>query len=252
MKSILISLLVLSIFSILIIFILFFILIKKSLLLRKTKESLEFEKQSYECLANTYDGIRGFRHDFSNIMQSISGYLLTDDLVGLKNYYSSIFHECEEIKQSSVLNKEVINCPPVLSLLSRKYKKAQEANIKFNIEIFSDLNKLNISSYEFTRILGIFLDNSIEACQNCSEKNINVIIARNSIEKYDYLIVENSINPDSNINLDNIFKKDFSTKPQNSGIGLWKVKNIVNKNNSLSLDTTISENNFKHILKIFY
>ena len=35
--------------------------------------------------STSYDCVRGFKHDFSNIMQAIGGYILTEDLSGLKN-----------------------------------------------------------------------------------------------------------------------------------------------------------------------
>ena len=39
---------------------------------------------------------------------------------------------------------------------------------------FIDLTELKIKPYEFTRILGILLDNSIEAAQECDKKYINI------------------------------------------------------------------------------
>ena len=55
-----------------------------------------------------------------------------------------------------------------------------------NINVFIDLNKLNMKIYEFTRILGILLDNAIEATAECNEKIINVIIRKG--EKWQILI----------------------------------------------------------------
>ena len=51
----------------------------------------------------------------------------------------------------------------VYNLLTRKYHKADEQNIKINLTFLLDLNKLHMKIYEFTRILGILLDNAIEA-----------------------------------------------------------------------------------------
>ena len=248
MKSIFISLFIFSILGAFIGLVLYVFLIKKILML---KRSLAYEKQSYDCLVSSYDGIRAFRHDFSNIMQAISGYLMTNDLDGLKGYYSSIFKDCEEINKLSVLSKDVLNNPPVLSLMAEKYHKAQELGIEFNIEVFTDLKNLNINTYEFTRILGIFLDNSIEACSNCSNKFINVTIAKNAREFYDYLVIENSCESET-IDINQIFEKNFSTKPNNTGLGLWKVNKIIAKHDNLELKTTANNNSFKHFLKIYF
>ncbi len=247
MKTILISLSIFSIICASLFFILCILLIRKMIVL---KHYLSYERQSYDCLSSNYDGIREFRHDFSNIMQAINGYLLTNDLNGLKDYYSCIFKDCQEIKKLSVLNKDVLNSPPVLSIMSEKYFQAKDFGIDFTIEVFTDLNKLNMSIYEFARILGIFLDNCIEACSSLQNPIINVVIGRNSIGHFDFLIIENSC-PNS-VNLDRIFEKNYSTKPKNTGIGLCKVRKIVDHNDNLELDTCVDNGMFRQFLRIYY
>lgn len=227
------------------------ILILKILDLNAAETTLACEKKSYDCLANSYDGIRGFKHDFSNIMQSIGGYILNDDLDGLKKYYSSIFKECSELKKISMFNKDVLNSPPVLALVVEKYYKAKDLNIDFNIDAFIDFNNLNMDIYEFTRILGIFLDNSIEAASKSSKKVINILISKDFRNHFDSLVIENSCDSEM-IDIDKIFEKNFSTKPKNTGLGLWKVKNILNKYSNVSLNTSVKNNLFKHQLKIYY
>ncbi|MGN1329935.1 MAG: sensor histidine kinase [Clostridia bacterium] len=226
-------------------------LILKILALKAAETQIECEKKSYDFLSNSYDCIRGFKHDFSNIMQSIGGYILNDDLDGLKKYYSSIFKECSELKKISVFNKDVLNSPPVLALIAEKYYKAKELDIEFNIEVFIDLNNLNMDIYEFTRILGIFLDNSIEAASQSAKRIINITISKDFRNHFDSLIIENSCDSEI-IDTEKIFEKNFSTKPKNTGLGLWKVKNILTKYDNVSLNTSVRNNFFKHQLKIYY
>lgn len=234
-----------------------FLLIVISMLIFKTtdlqdaKNTIDYEKKLYDSLSSSYESIREFKHDFSNIMQSIGGYLFTNDLDGLKSYYSSIFKECEELKKLSNFNKDVLNSPPVLSLITQKYYKAKELGIEFNIEVFIDLTKLNVDIYEFTRVLGIFLDNSIEAASKTSKKIINIIISKDIINHYDSIIIENSCYSEG-IDTSKIFDKNFSTKPKNSGIGLWKVKKILSRYDNIRLNTSVSDNLFRHQLKIYY
>lgn len=226
-------------------------LVLKILDLKCAENTIEYEKKSYTFLSKSYDGIRTFKHDFSNIMQAIGGYILTDDLPGLKNYYSSVFKDCSELHKLSNFNKEVLNSPPVLSIIAEKYYKAHDLGIEFNIDVFVDLNDLNMDIYEFTRILGIFLDNSIEAANQSSKKVINIIISKDFRNHFDLITIENSCNSDS-IDTNKIFEKNFSTKPKNMGLGLWKVKNILNKYDNVSLNTSINNNFFRHQMRIYY
>lgn len=226
-------------------------LIFKTTDLQEAKDVIDYEKKLYDSLSCSYESIREFKHDFSNIMQSIGGYLFTDDLDGLKSYYSSIFKECNDLKKLSNFNKDVLNSPPVLSLITQKYYKAKELGIEFNIEVFIDLTKLNVDIYEFTRVLGIFLDNSIEAASKTSKKLINVIISKDIINHFDSIIIENSCYGDD-VDTSKIFDKNFSTKPENSGIGLWKVKKILDRYENICLSTSVNDNLFRHQLKIYY
>ncbi len=219
--------------------------------LKYAQSTIEYEKKSYNFLSTSYDCVRGFKHDFSNIMQAIGGYILTEDLSGLKKYYSSVFKDCSELHKLSIFNKDVLNSPPVLSIVAEKYYKASELGIEFNIDVFVDLNDLKMDIYEFTRILGIFLDNSIEAANQSSKKVINIIISKDFRNNFDLITVENSCNP-NNIDTNKIFEKNFSTKPKNTGLGLWKVKNILKKYDNVSLSTSVDNNFFRHQLRIYY
>lgn len=219
--------------------------------LKYAQSTIEYEKKSYSFLSTSYDCVRGFKHDFSNIMQAIGGYILTEDLPGLKEYYSSVFKDCSELHKLSIFNKDVLNSPPVLSIIAEKYYKASELDIDFNIDVFVDLNDLKMDIYEFTRILGIFLDNSIEAASQSSKKIINIIISKDYRNNFDLITVENSCNIDD-IDTDKIFEKNFSTKPKNTGLGLWKVKNILKKYDNVYLNTSVNNNFFRHQLRIYY
>lgn len=228
-----------------------FALILEIMVSFRLRKTLKSEKLSYIRLENSYDGIREFKHDFSNIMQSIGGYLSTNDLNGLKVYYSSVFKECNDIKKLSLLNKDVFNSPPVLALISSKFFKAQKLGIDMNIESLLDFNTINMDIYEFTRILGIFLDNSIEAASNSAQKNINILIYKDSMNHFDSISIENSCDG-SSINTSKIFKKDFSTKPKNTGLGLWKVKKILKHYDNVKLNTSVKKDMFKQQLQIYY
>ena len=119
-----------------------------------------------------------------------------------------------------------------------------------NINVFFDLNTLSMKVYEFTRILGILLDNAIEAAVESSEKIINIEIRKDSTRHRQLLIIENTY-ANKNINTEKIFEKNYSTKPKNSGLGLWEVRQILKKNNNLNLFTTKNEKFFKQQLEIY-
>lgn len=246
-----------SIISVLVLLIYFFISmysLSRTNKLEITTESLEEEKLYNKTLTILYDNIRGFKHDFNNIVQSIGGYISTDNMEGLKDYYSDLMSDCQKVNNLAVLNPELINNPAIYSLLTSKYHKAEELGIKVNFEVFLDLTTLNIKIYDLTRILGILLDNAIEASSKCNEKEINITIRKDNKANRQLFIVENTYSNKS-VDTDRIFEKGYTSKTEddgkNHGLGLWEVREILKKNNNLNLFTTKSNKLFKQQLEIY-
>ncbi|MBO5348662.1 MAG: GHKL domain-containing protein [Clostridia bacterium] len=217
--------------------------------LEQTTQDLETEKLYNKTLTLLHDNIRCFKHDFDNIVQSLGGYIALNDIDGLREYYNNLLQDCRQTNDLNILNPETINNPSIYSLLTNKYYLASQKGIKMTFEIFTDLSKINFNIYQFTRILGILLDNAIEAAQETDEKIINIEFRSDA--KKQLFIIANSCK-DNNISTTKIFEKGYSTKTDNSGIGLWKVHNILSKNTNIDLFTTVHNNIFTQQLEVFY
>ena len=133
----------------------------------------------------------------------------------LKTYYSQLLDDCQKVNNLSTLNPDVVNEPAIYSLLTNKYHTADEKGISIKLEVFLDLTTLNIKIYEFTKILGILMDNAIQAAEHCEEKLINVTIRKDFHQERQLLIIENTY-LDKNIDTEKIYEKGFSTKPNNT------------------------------------
>ena len=197
------------------------------------------------------DEIRIFKHDFANILSVIGGYINSNDMEGLKKYYSSLDSDFNKLQAFQNIDPKVINDPGVYNLISKKYNKAVELNIKTNIEIFFDFKNIHISIYDFSKILGIFLDNAIEAAKDSNEKLINIVFRDSKKNHVQIISIENTYF-DKNIDTLQIFNKGISSKENHSGIGLWEVNRIVNKYNNTILETSKNEKFFKQELQISY
>lgn len=215
-----------------------------------TTQNLEQAQQYNKSLKILHDNLRSFKHDFGNIIQAIGGYVSTNDMEGFTTYYYQLLEDCNKVNNLAALSPDVINNPAIYSILASKYFKCDNLDIKINLDIFLDLNSLNCKIYEFTRILGILMDNAIEAANECEEMIINVEIRKDPSVNRQLLIIENTyLNKD--INIDEIFKKNYTSKPNHSGIGLWEVNQILNKNTNLALYTTKNEVFFKQQFEIY-
>ncbi len=223
----------------------------KTMKLANTTQKLQNAEEYNKTLSILHDNVRGFKHDFDNIVTTIGGYVKTNDMEGLKKYYLQLEDDCQKVNNLYILNPKLINNPGVYSLLTTKYQEADEKEIKINMSLLLDLSKLNMKIYEFTRVLGILLDNAIDASSECEEKIINIIFRDDSKNHRQLITIENTYK-DKDIDTEKIFYKGFSGKENHTGLGLWEVKKILNKSKNLSLYTSKNDKYFSQQLEIYY
>ncbi len=215
-----------------------------------TNKKLESAEEYNKTLHILYDNVRGFKHDFDNIVTTIGGYVRTNDIDGLKNYYIELESDCQKVNNLYLLNPEIINNPGVYNLLTSKYNEAIEKNIKVNTTFLLDLNCLKMKIYEFTRILGILLDNAIEASSESEEKIINIIFRNDNNNNRQLVIIENTYK-NKDIDTEKIFEKGVTEKENHTGLGLWEIRKILKSNNNVNLFTSKNTEFFSQQLEIY-
>lgn len=235
----LISFLILSIFS-----------FTRILKLANTKKDLANAEDYNKSLEILYDEVKGFKHDFDNIVSTLDGFIEIDDMVGLKQYFNEVKKDCKITNNLSIINPRTINNPGIYSLLNNKYFKATNSGVNFDINYFIDLNNIDINLYHFSRILGILLDNAIEEAQLCENKLVKISFIRETRNNRAVITIKNTYS-NKDVNTEKIFEKGLSGKEHHSGIGLWEVRNYINKNKNLDLFTTKNNNFFIQELSIY-
>lgn len=235
----LISFLVLSIYS-------FTRIIKLS----NTRRNLESAEEYNKSLEILYDKVKGFKHDFDNIISTLDGYIENNDMNGLKNYFDEVKKDCKITNNLSIINPRTINNPGIYSLLNNKYFKATNLGINFEFEYFLDLNKIDVNLYQLSRILGILIDNAIEESEKCEEKIIKISFIRENRNNRAVITIQNTYS-NKDVNIEEIFEKGKSGKENHSGIGLWEVRNYIKKSKNLDLFTSKNDKFFKQELSIY-
>lgn len=216
-----------------------------------TTRKLQSTEEYNNTLRILHDNVRGFKHDFDNIVTTIGGYVRTNDMEGLKKYYVQLEDDCQRVNNLYILNPEIVNNDGIYNLLTKKYHEAEEKDIKVNITFLLDLSTLHMKIYEFARILGILLDNAIEASSECEEKIINLTFRNDTKNNRQLIIVENTY-LDKNIDTEKIFEKGISGKEHHTGLGLWEVRKLIKKSNNINLFTSKNDKYFSQQLEIYY
>ena len=220
--------------------------------LKTTQMDLENANHTIHSLTILHDQLRTTKHDFDNMVNCIGGYVLTEDIPGLKRYYQDLLEECQKTNNLYALSPKVINHPAIYHMLATKYYEADQLSVQISLNVFLDLNEIEkrMRILDFTRILGILLDNAIDASKECDKKIINVTFRKEVSNDMIVVIIQNTYK-NKDVNTEEIYKKGISSKENHSGLGLWKVRQILMRNNNLNLFTTKNDEFFTQQFEIY-
>ena len=219
---------------------------------QKLANELEQNRQLNEYLKNIqeqYDDLRRFKHDFKNIILSMS----VDSSENASKDYEELYRELTQQREfrndldgKIVFEYKKIANDPLRGLVIQKFFKAKSNGIKLNVEITDNYIQIDDEVLNVVRIVGILLDNAIEEASNGLNKNVDLAFVKN--DDVLEISVENPLN--HSVNIKNIFKKGYSTKGENHGIGLANVSELIDKDNNLYLDTEIIDDKLRITLMI--
>ncbi|WP_176761861.1 sensor histidine kinase [Pseudobutyrivibrio sp. YE44] len=184
----------------------------------------------YTCqIENMYEELRSFKHDYTNVLLTLSGYIDNNDMDGLRKYYQdTILPTNEKINQDKYhLHKlSRIQEPAIKGMLSAKLINAMNMGLKIFVDIVDDIPSISMGVIDLTRILGIYIDNAVEAALETESKEIkfNVVLDSNSV----VIVVMNSF-INKGIAINEMEKHAVSTKGEGRGIGLSNVSEILRR-----------------------
>jgi len=193
-----------------------------------------------ETLKKVNEGVRGFKHDMGNIVQAILGYIAINDSEGAKKYCQNLVIGFNDINVLSILSPKVIDDPAIYGVVVNKILLARDKNMTLSLDINTSVSEINFPKFELSRILGILLDNAIEAGELTDEKKLTLDMHHDYERNADVITISNSIN-DTNIDVDKIFNKNYSTKEKPSGFGLYEVSKFLRQNPQAYIVSTIDE-----------
>lgn len=196
-----------------------------------------------------YQEIRGFRHDYANILSSLKIGIDQKDINLVSQVYDSVLKNSGEKlkgKRFDVAHLRNINDLALKSLLLSKLSEAQNLSIPVSLEISEQFSIKNMEQIDFLTITSILLDNAIESA---AEGGIAICFLEDTEWNKLVMIVKNST-LEREIELRDIFKRDNSSKGEGRGIGLANVRRILKSYPNVCLKTTSKNYVFTQILEI--
>ncbi|MBD9366196.1 GHKL domain-containing protein [Leuconostoc mesenteroides] len=201
-------------------------------------------------IEDLYKSINGFRHDYANLIVSLETSIQAGNINQIRSIYEDVLKN-----SSSVLNHgnhtlgslTKIDIPAIKSILSNKIILALEKGIHIEFEIEQKWSTCHVDVFDYIRMLGILLDNAIEASEACSIAFINIAFITDNVKQEHRLIIENSTNQEF-INISHIFQDGVTSKGANRGIGLSNMQHILSNYEQAHIETEYSNYRFRQTL----
>ncbi len=203
----------------------------------KKKAQLEMNKLYYDAYDQLILLVRERHHDMKNHINAILSLIYTtekyEELIEKQKEYCGYVIEQNE-KTKLVLSS---GNPLIAGFVYSKIREAESSHIIFDYRI--GLRKETaIPEYELVDIAGILLDNAIEALHGTDEENFERKIyfsIGETEESIDLLCANTSPRYEEDLT-DHFFESGYSSKGQNRGIGLAKLKRLVqNRNGTITV-----------------
>lgn len=182
------------------------------------------------------------QHEYKNQLILIKG-MLNKNNKKASNYIDDII--CNQSSDDNLELLRKLQYLPQGGLKGLIYYKVEEMisnGIDVYIDISPKLNKpkvtkiINENLHDLSKIIGVYLDNAIEAVRNIQDK---YIIIEANIEKNN-IIFSFSNTYNGHIDLVRLDKEGYTTKGQGKGYGLSLVKDIINNNETFEQSRQIN------------
>lgn len=213
-----------------------FIVIKDSKMEQERIQSQQLQEYTVQ-IEQLYNNLSSFRHDYLNILVSLEEGIRQEDIQLVKNVYERVVKPTERVMKSNdyMLGKlRNLHVTEIKSLLAAKLIKAQSEDISVSIEVEEVIDKVYMDVVEFYRVLSILIDNAMEAALMAPQSYLAIAFIQD--EDVQRIEIENSCE-NYPINLDDIYKKGYSSKGKGRGLGLYNVKQILDDNRYVTLET---------------
>lgn len=223
---------------------LIFFFIKHVIYYKKTKVELNQANIYNKALLEIVDSLRLLKHDYNNILQAINGYILTKQYEQLDTHIQQLTKGARNISSVESVSPNIINQPAIYGVVGDKYFIATDKKMKFNIDVTTDIKSIDFDFTNLSRILGILLDNAIEAAEKSDDKKVSISFTYNKRKNADSIQIKNTVKDGLNIDINNIFNKGVSSKKVKSGLGLWEVRKIISKTKNAQIYAEYENNVF--------
>jgi len=226
---------VLILFLVLLMFLCLYLLDRANMEIRKKDYELELQQVYGNAYEELLTEVRRRQHDFKNQIGAIYSMHMVaksyDELIEMQREYADeLQYGC---RYDSILTR--CNNTILAGYLYYRCIACEKAGIEVVFEVSIDNAKCDFAMHEIIEILGILIDNACESFGNMVSQNeirIQSKYIRLTFIEDEHGLKFSVANPTKYKSFDeieNMFKQGYSSKGKNRGIGLARVRQLVNQ-----------------------
>lgn len=223
--------------------------LQEKLQLQQALQVSNMENYSHH-IEELYREVRGFRHDYANLLTTLRLSIDDNDMSQIKEVYETVLKDSHKrLRNHKYDVGRLMNIPnsALKSLLAAKFMQASENHISVTLEVPEVIEPRGMDLVDFITLASILLDNAIEAAIGTAVPKINIALLH--VADKQMLIIENSTKEEV-IDTSEIYSFGTSSKGNNRGVGLYNVMKILEHYPNTSLNTTSQDYTFCQILEI--
>ena len=191
--------------------------------IEQVEKELETNVHMQSSFESLLEDVRLRQHEFKNHMAAILSahytYKTYKKLVQAQSEY------CNKLSRDNKYNNLLLIKNNILSgFFYEKFKEIEADAKEFEYKIHGTFGNIQMPTYHLIEIIGILIDNAVEAIKNDDDKMIS--IEAHEDEKRCYFLIRNTHEYVTYATIAQWFQKGISTKGANRGIGLYHVKTL--------------------------
>ena len=215
----------------------------------RTQNKYQVSITSLKEYEEILDKFRVSTHENKNQLLTIKNMVKDPKVI---SYIDAIVDE--KVKDNEAIMNKAYKIPDARfrSILYPKICKIAELKINYKFIISKEVKTADLIDMDdflvrdACTILGVYLDNAIEAVENLKKKNIFVeVYIMNG-----YLCFDITNNFEGFLDIDKLFKPKYTTKGGDHGYGLSLVNKIIKENESIENECEVIKNKITQRLKV--